>query len=213
MAGIDSISSKIADTVIEAAAGYILDIRSMGGVDIQVDAVVNSTAKVMASATDINITTDTFTSTAHGYYTGLKGQFTTSSALPTGLSLATNYYIIVTGADTFQVASSLANALAAVPVPVDITAVGTGNQTFTPVSVSGCSYKLQKSSSYNPVTATGNFIDLVSGETNSVVTNNISATSNTSASAKQLYATYAKILFAISAGSVQIKVYGSSKGL
>lgn len=210
--GIRVYNHKIADTVIESAAGYVFDVQSMGGFDVEVDAVVNSTAKVVASAS-ITFATCNFASTAHGYYTGLKGRFTTSSALPSGLSLATDYYIIVVDLNNFQVAASLADALAATPIPVTLASAGTGNQTFTPVTVSSCSYKLQKSNSYSPIDASGNFIDLVSGETNSVVTNTISATSNTSASAKQMYAAYGKVLFAISAGSVAIKVYVSSKAV
>lgn len=102
-------------------------------------------AVVMASATDV---TDgdpglLFESEDHGFATGLVVQFTTSNALPTGISLATNYYVIVVDADFFMVATSLANALAG--TAVDYTDTGTGNQTATPVALAGCTGKIQGS--------------------------------------------------------------------
>jgi hypothetical protein len=318
MAGVRAYQSKIMDTVIEAAAGFVIDLKDMGGMDIEVDAVVNSTAKtavdntqaslaigttvtytataayagaagnaitiafvaggtagaeivtvvgtaisvsmdttlvtgstgtqikaaiaasvaatalVSSSGTDaavqaaqsatplaggvtskFSLTADTITISAHGFYTGLKLRLTSTGTLPTGLATGTDYYVIVIDANTIQLSAALAGALAATVVPIDITAYGSTGETatFTPVAVSACSYKLQKSNSWDPITSTGNFIDLVAGETNSVVTNAITVTANTAASAKQLYAAYGKILFAISAGSVSIKVYASAKAL
>ncbi len=52
------------------------------------------------------------TLTAHGRATGDAVFLTTTGALPTGLSANTQYWIIKTGTDTFNLASSLANALA-----------------------------------------------------------------------------------------------------
>lgn len=75
------------------------------------------------------------TITAHGYMTGSLGQLTTAGSLPTGLSLSTNYYAIVIDANTIQFASSLANANAGTPIAIS---GGTGNSTFTPVALTGC---------------------------------------------------------------------------
>lgn len=86
-------------------------------------------AKAFASA-DVNTGTDTITETGHNYYTGLVGQLTTSGTLPTGLSLATDYYIIKLTANTYQFATSKANAEAG--TAIDITGAGSGNHTFTP---------------------------------------------------------------------------------
>ena len=90
--------------------------------------------------------TDIITKTSHGYSTGLKVALTGSS-LPTGLS-ATDYYIIKLTANTFKLASSLANAIAG--TPVDITAVAVGatahTYTLTPAAISGTpSFKWQAS--------------------------------------------------------------------
>jgi len=118
-----------------------LDGASAVGCMIDIDVAVPS-AVVCASATDITHGSDLFTK-AHDFTTGLKVQVTTSSALPTGLSLATDYFVIVVDAGvSFKVASSYANAIAG--TPVDITNNGTGNQTFTPVAISA-TYAVQVS--------------------------------------------------------------------
>lgn len=75
------------------------------------------------------------TETGHGMQTGLKGQFTTTGTLPAGLSTSTDYWIIRLTADTFQVASTLANAQAG--TYVSITDQGSGTHTFTATSLSG----------------------------------------------------------------------------
>lgn len=100
-------------------------------------------AVVFASATDVDITANTFAETAHGYTTGLKGQFTTSSALPAGLVALTDYFAVVVDANTLKFADTLAHAL--VGTTLDITTTGTGNQTFTPTALAGGAIKLQKS--------------------------------------------------------------------
>jgi hypothetical protein len=55
-------------------------------------------------------------------------QFTTTTTLPAGLSLATDYYIIKITDTTFKVASSYANAVAG--TAIDITSAGTGTHTI-----------------------------------------------------------------------------------
>lgn len=77
--------------------------------------------------------TDTLTKVAHTLKTG-DGPFQTSNtggALPAGLAAVTNYWAIRTGADTFKLATSLANALAG--TAVDLTTNGTGVQTLVDV--------------------------------------------------------------------------------
>jgi hypothetical protein len=87
--------------------------------------------------------TDIFTSAAHGFVTGLKVQVSNSGgALPAGLSAATDYFVIRLTADTFQLATSLADALAGTPQL--ITTNGTGTQTATPTAIAGGSIKLQE---------------------------------------------------------------------
>lgn len=95
------------------------------------------------TASSVNLTTDRVTITAHGQVTGSKGQMTTSSALPTGLSTSTDYYIIVIDANTVQFASSLANAVAG--TAIDLTNAGVGTQTFTPTTSTSNVIKAQAS--------------------------------------------------------------------
>lgn len=95
----------------------------------------------VGAASDIDLTDNKITYTAHGFSIGLKGQFTTSGTLPTGISAATDYFVIVVDANTYKIATSLNNANAG--TAVDITALGLGEQTFTPTSLAGGSIKLQ----------------------------------------------------------------------
>lgn len=148
-AALSDIITSTATNVIRVSNGdaIVNSLVAVGTVDVATPAAV-----VMASATDI---TDgnpglIFESTGHGFTTGLVGQFTTSNTLPTGISLATNYYVIVIDADFFMVATSLANALAG--TAVDYTNAGTGDQTFTPTSVSA-SVRLEGSPNYEVVSA------------------------------------------------------------
>jgi hypothetical protein len=73
--------------------------------------------------------TDLVTIAAHGLATG-DGPFqlTTTTTLPDGLSLATDYWVIVVSASTFQFASSYADAIAG--TEIDIIDDGTGTHTM-----------------------------------------------------------------------------------
>jgi hypothetical protein len=87
-------------------------------------------AKTVTQSSGINTTTDVLTSTAHGFYTGLKVQVASSSSLPGGLAATTDYWVIRVDADTFKLAANLPDALA--DTAVDITSTGSGNLTVTP---------------------------------------------------------------------------------
>jgi len=74
----------------------------------------------------VDHTVDELTETAHALKTGDGPlQFTTSGALPGGLALATDYWAIRTGANTFKVAASLADALAGTAVALSSNGTGT----------------------------------------------------------------------------------------
>ncbi len=128
-------------TFAATSNGPAMSLESIFGFSVQAQWVITTaTAAVLASATDINATTETFTKVAHGFYTGLKVAATTSSALPTGLT-TTNYYVIRVTADTFKLATTQANALLGTNLLISDT--GTGNQTFTPAAIGTCTVKLQ----------------------------------------------------------------------
>jgi hypothetical protein len=105
--------------------------QGLDSIVVQVVADVNtpSAGDFTAAVTDI------CTLTANGFTTGLKVRLTTTGTLPAGLSLATDYFVIVLSANTFKLASSLADSLAG--TPIDITNTGTGTHTITPTSIAG----------------------------------------------------------------------------
>jgi len=72
----------------------------------------------------------TWTSTANfpsNILTGTRVRLTTTTTLPGGLSLATDYYVIKVSDTTFKLATSYANAIAA--TAINITDAGTGTHT------------------------------------------------------------------------------------
>lgn len=93
----------------------------------------------------VNITTEKITIVAHGLVTGSVIQFSTTGTLPAGLSLSTNYYAVKIDANTIQVADSLAHALAATPVIINITDQGSGTHTETATALANAAIKLQGS--------------------------------------------------------------------
>lgn len=80
--------------------------------------------------------TNIITEACHGFTEGERGRFTTSCTLPSFcgcvISACTDYYVVVVSANTYQIATSRANAIAACPTTVCITGAGIGNHTFTP---------------------------------------------------------------------------------
>lgn len=131
------------DNVITTTNTSSVSLDGSESVSIQAVIDVNTPAAKSFATSDVNTTNDTITETAHGYVTGLKGQFTTTGTLPAGLSLATDYFVIRVDADTYKVATSLVNAQAG--TAVDMTDVGSGTHTFTPTSIAGANWKVQVS--------------------------------------------------------------------
>ena len=76
-----------------------------------------------ATCTISNASPAVVTSVAHGLRSGMRVQFTTTGALPTGLSTSTTYYVQKIDADTFNVATSVGGT------PVDTSSAGSGTHT------------------------------------------------------------------------------------
>lgn len=74
--------------------------------------------------------------TSHGYSLGLLVQLTTSGAVPAGLSVDTNYFVVPTSVDLFKLATSLANALAGTIINITA-AAGGGTHTVKATALSG----------------------------------------------------------------------------
>lgn len=69
---------------------------------------------------------------AHGLVTGDGPvRLTTTAALPGGLAIGVDYWIIVVDANTLRLAVSFRNAVADTPVPVSVTTAGTGTHTLS----------------------------------------------------------------------------------
>ncbi|MDC0882811.1 flagellin [Litorivicinus sp.] len=82
-------------------------------------------AETWTGASDVVAASDTITLTGHDYTTGDAVTYSTSTSTDTGLSAGT-YYVIVSEANTIQLASSSANALAGTAVA--LTGDGVGEQ-------------------------------------------------------------------------------------
>lgn len=94
------------------------------------------------ASTDVIIGSDTVTITGHGFTTGVKVTLTTAGALPTGLVVLTDYYLIVVDANTIKFATSQANALAG--TAIDLTGAGSGSSTVVVTTTIAGSVKIQK---------------------------------------------------------------------
>lgn len=82
------------------------------------------------ASSDVNTGTDQIAVTANSeLITGRTVVLTTTGTLPTGLALATTYYIIVVDSTHIKLATSLANAVAG--TAIDITGAGSGTHTAT----------------------------------------------------------------------------------
>jgi len=150
---------------------------------------------------DANVTvgTDTITMTAHGLTTGAKGQLTSSGVLPGGLSLATDYFVIVTDANDIQLATSLANAQAGTQVDIT-TAAGGGTHTFTPASLAG-------TVTYQASLDGTNWEDLASPAANAFTGSESSLVNQTDVFYNKL-----RVKVAVTAGTVSVTAIVNGKG-
>lgn len=97
----------------------------------QLNYMVNSYA---TSTVTVTIATPAvMTWTAHGLVSGQRIQLSTTGALPTGLAVATTYWITVIDANTFNLSSSLANAQSATFIAT--TGTQSGVHTATNISI------------------------------------------------------------------------------
>lgn len=180
-------------------------LESIYGYAVQaVFTVETPSAAALASASDIDHTTETFTKVAHGFQTGLKVALTTSNTLPTGLS-ATDYYIIKVTDDTFQIASSAANASAG--TEVTFTSNGVGTQTFTPASLTACTLKLQATNdNAKDASVTPTWTDLANPQT-------ITASGNYLWNSGDTFYSFVRATATMTAGQVEFVLKLNAKGV
>lgn len=109
---------------------YVDDAVFTGGMDVDTLTVGNFAAPLASQTFTASSATDELTLTAHGLQTG-DGVVTVSNsggALPAPLLAATSYFAIVTGANTFKLATTRARALSG--VAINLTSDGTGTNTI-----------------------------------------------------------------------------------
>lgn len=183
--------------LITGESSAVIDLVGADSLAIQVVVDVNTPAASEFATSDVTAAADTITEVGHGFTTGLKGQASSTTTLPAGLSTSTDYFVIVVDADTYQLASSLSNALAG--TQIDITDAGTGTHTFTPTSLAGASVKLEKS---NDAT---NWTDTASATS-------ISADGSVWFEDDAPGFHYARLTYAITAGRMSISTHILAKG-
>jgi len=74
-------------------------------------------------------------SAAHGLITGDVVSFTTTGALPTGLTASTNYYVVYVDAGTFSLATTYSNAIAGTKIATSGSQSGTHTLTHHPYGI------------------------------------------------------------------------------
>jgi hypothetical protein len=122
--GAPTLAYQINVTTVTEGATYGIDVVGEGVTATTVE--YTTLADITFVDGDVTVGTDLIAETGHGMATG-DGPFRVSNsggALPTGLSVDTNYWVIATSADTYKLATSKADALA--NTPVDITAAAGG---------------------------------------------------------------------------------------
>lgn len=133
-----------------SGSSEIIDLNGASKFSCQSIYDVQTPAAAIITTANITISSDPthpsqFHKAAHGFATGLKVRATTAGTLAVPLAVATDYFVIRVDADYFQLATSLANALAGTAIA--ITNVGVTSTTLTPVALSGATITFQKSNS------------------------------------------------------------------
>lgn len=193
-------------TAVDAsvAASALISVAVTGtGSNAQTTASVTPLAGGLAS--EVDVTLNTVTIPTHGYTVGLKGQLTTTGTLPAGLSLATDYFIIVVDADTVKFATSLVNAQAGTAVDITNQGASASVNTFTPTSIAGATIGLQQSNNYNPVTAAGDWAAL--GSPTSITVDAVVALEKDRPTMNWI-----RVAFALTAGHISATLYQLGKG-
>lgn len=121
------------------------------------------------TATEVDLTNNVVTIPTHAYPTGMKLQLTTTGTLPTGVTTATDYYVIAASSSTIGFASSQANALAG--TKIDLTGYGAGVHTVAVEDTIAGTIKLQKNN--EPKGATAVWFDVTNSSQNITTTGNL----------------------------------------
>lgn len=128
-------SSGSAAATTMPATMWLVDVlgfyRVTSTTTITAQTLTNSISSVTNTITSVDTGADTIEHTFYGLLTGTRIQLTTTTTLPAGLSLATDYFVIKVTDTTCRLATSYANAVAG--TAIDITTAGTGTHTINTV--------------------------------------------------------------------------------
>lgn len=129
---VDANTVKVASSFANAIAGTAIDITDTGTPGSGGYRCARAAVNDDFTSGDVTITDGLLTAAAHGKDTGYGPvRLTTSGTLPGGLATGTDYWLIVVSSNTFQLASSKANALAGVAIEVQDAGSGTHNMRAT----------------------------------------------------------------------------------
>jgi hypothetical protein len=124
---VSATTCRVATSLANAQAGTVIAFTDAGTgthtLNLQYQTLVNSNTVVASSSSGILLTH------AQDFTTFTEVRFTTTGTLPTGLSLATDYWTVRVSATTSRIATSLANAQAGTVIA--FTDAGTGTHTMT----------------------------------------------------------------------------------
>jgi hypothetical protein len=181
-------TAPVIGSIASAFTGSGIDLKHAEGWSLHL--IISDTTP--AAKNFVSVSGNNITITAHGFTTGLVGQCTTTGGLPTGLSTSTNYFVIAIDANTIQLASSLANALAG--TPVTLSSAGTGTNTFTATALGSATAKIQYSNDNSNWTT----MPSPNGSTN------ITGTANLMFSDNRPFYRYIRHVFAIGSGQLSV---------
>lgn len=129
-------SAVTAATTVVPCVFVLVDVIGFYRVTSVTTATAQSTANTLGQSdtftSDASSDVCTYTSTANhpsNILTGTRVRLTTTTTLPAGLALATDYYVIKVDDSTFKLATSYANAVAG--TAINITDAGTGTHTIS----------------------------------------------------------------------------------
>lgn len=123
-----SFRNDLTNSLLASFNTAAFSIERMDGFSVSSKWAEAATGQTFAAAA-VSVANNTATVASHGLQTGVKVQLTTSNTLPGGLSLLTDYWIIVVDANTIKFATTLNNANSG--TAVDITNQGIGTTTVT----------------------------------------------------------------------------------
>lgn len=161
------------------------------------DSGAGSITKAVTAAgvnSEVDVTANTLAIPNDGFPIGFKVRATTTGTLPAPLALLTDYFIIPVDADTIQLATSLANAEAGIPINITNQGSSGAVNTLTGVALAGATLTFQKSNNGT------DWINIQSAT--SITVDTTVAIQQTDVSYR-----YFKAVKALTAGSVDIKAY------